>query len=127
MFAVLLLSHAAYADDLSEKHLAAKWIYQVQQSQTSVECPDVLQIQNDGAYLILNDCFGPSAKHPITEKGNWSLSSDNKKLLLRNRVFETNYYFGSKSNEMAIDIESASKNELILFIDGREQKYKRIE
>lgn len=98
------------------------------------ECPDFLQLNTDGKYVIFNDCGCQNPELPIIEKGSWSLKENeitlyNRKFVSKNSVFVE--YHGSES-ELYFKVKEVSADKLILcFVDNKSdckiEKYIRID
>ncbi len=105
----------ARASDVDQGNIAGKWVYTgLQEEQEIVECPDLIHLRKDGAYVVLNDCYGFNPIEPITEEGKWSYDEDNRKLTLKERRFKSNYHFITQDNLLVVPVENISSDELIL-------------
>ena len=126
---LILLCTTACTANSTHKSLVGQWLYSGSlNGHFAVECPDLLHLQEDGAYLVFNDCYAPTAKIPIVETGSWSFDEDNGTLFLTDRVFEVNYYFIKKAKLLTIRVQNISIDKLHLVLgDESVEVYSKIE
>lgn len=123
MLAIIITSTSACAENETDKVLVGKWLYKGTIGQTSmVECPDLIQLNSDGTYYVLNDCYAVDARLPITERGDWIYDKANMEIHLINRIYNANYYFGYEKDALVIKVKKISDHELNLSLQDSENR-----
>lgn len=91
---VFLFSNRTCSQSINE-NLIGHWLYvgTEETKKGEIECPDLLLLNKNGNYSILNDCYGGEVENPIVEQGKWKFDPKENKILLTNRKFFGNYIF----------------------------------
>jgi len=81
-----------------------------------VDCPDFIEFQRSGRYLILNDCYGIDRLKPVAESGRWKITR--KGLMIYQRSFTSNYLpFGTNEQRILFTFFEMRNDTLFLGCD----------
>jgi len=108
---LLSMSGCSYADS----HIEGKWRYAgVVGKSLSLECPDVLVLEANSSYYVLNDCYGLNISKPITEVGVWKLNENSGELVLSQRSFKGNYHLINAGSVLEVKVLKLTDKELVI-------------
>jgi len=83
---------------------------------SNIECPEVIQFEQNGEYEILNDCYGDDPRYPIVEKGKWLFSCTTLKVVLFSRNIIEDYGFQKENNFVVLTAKSNEKTNLLSYL-----------
>ena len=116
----------------TQPNIIGNWVYDGEidkknQIQCCIECPELLKINSNGSYSVLNDCYADDLRKPVVETGKWEFVEPQKKLILKDRKFLTNPYLFSqmKTIELKVVLVDSKKLKLKYNQDSIVQ-YKRV-
>ncbi len=89
-----------------------------------VECPDILVLEENGSYKILNDCYGVDPINPIIETGDWSFNEKDNILKLINRDLSHGggYTIWNKTNTQDFKVKLVDGNLIQLSYYSKEKQ-----
>ena len=128
---LILVSSTACAQNTSSEIVMGKWRYVGTIDQkVAIECPDMLVLNDNEDYVILNDCYGNDIVSPIVETGKWSFDKSTSRVSLVDRKLATDYSFKNKAENLVGIVNVVSKKEITICFgeksDCTEEKYIRI-
>ncbi|MEJ8757250.1 hypothetical protein WG947_09605 [Pontibacter sp. H259] len=111
--------------------ITGKWLYQGtvnknNQTTCCVECPDLIELSNNGTYKVYNDCYATDPRNPQVETGKWQLVASSEKLILKERKFLANHYFLSPKKLIDLTVVSVDSKQLRIRYDQvKTEQYNR--
>ncbi|MBN7816883.1 hypothetical protein [Algoriphagus pacificus] len=114
-----------------KKDLIGHWLYigTEEIKKEEIECPDLLVLNKNGNYSILNDCYGSEIENPIVEQGQWTFDSKENIILLTNRKFFGDYMFHDSIPILQLYVKVSTGKLLKICFDRKEcvlEKYENI-
>lgn len=93
------------------------WILERVNSETIIECADVITFNGNGNYAILNDCYGIDAKRPVIESGTWNYDAERMVITLSNRDFVTDisdYVYRDNAQILTLELREIGDNRMVI-------------
>ena len=125
---IFLLCYNVSSQTILKSELIGEWLLS-----SDYDCPDLIELNSNGVYIIYNDCGATDPRLPITELGNWILKNNN--LIFYDRDFKNKKsdfikYHGT-DDSLIFDIISLSEKILEFKFKSQEnkiisEKYKRV-
>ncbi len=111
-FIVLALNMVSCSQDVPNKSdLFGRWQFKSHSMEEASDCVDEI-VFDELTYKVYNECYGDDVNDPIVERGQWEFNSKKNSLILKNRVFISNYSIISSSKETEVEVIQLKDNML---------------